>query len=40
MTLYDVALLAVSGALGGAIYWAARTHGQIFTLLINALTRK
>ena len=40
MTLYDIALLAVSGALGGGIYWAARTHGEIFSLLRNAFTRK
>lgn len=40
MSLFDTAVLAASGALGGAIYWAARQHGQIFTFLLSALKRR
>jgi hypothetical protein len=29
----DVLLYAAAGATGGFIYWAARTHGQVFTAL-------
>ena len=32
-SLMDVLLYAAAGATGGFIYWAARTHGQIFTQL-------
>lgn len=40
MSMQELAALAVAGALGGAIYWAARTHGQVLQMVAALFARR